>query len=95
MEQSKLEALDNKVFQLSSQLYREGFSADRYDRISDFTRNIAIIPLSAKSGYGVPDLLMILSGLAQTFLETQLQNEDETAEGTILEVREEKGWRSF
>ena len=91
MEQSRLEELDNKVFQLSSQLYREGFSADRYDRISDFTRNIAIVPLSAKSGYGVPDLLMILSGLAQTFLETQLQNEDETAEGTILEVREEKG----
>ncbi len=91
MEQSRLEELDNKIFQLSSQLYREGFSADRYDRISDFTRNVAIVPLSAKSGYGVPDLLMILSGLAQTFLETQLQNEDETAEGTILEVREEKG----
>lgn len=91
LDQSKLEELDNKLFQLSSQLYREGFSADRYDRISDFTRNIAIVPLSAKSGYGVPDLLMVLSGLAQTFLESQLRNEDETAEGTILEVREEKG----
>ncbi|MCL5407999.1 MAG: translation initiation factor IF-2, partial [Candidatus Thermoplasmatota archaeon] len=71
--------------------YREGFSADRYDRISDFARNVAIVPLSAKTGYGVPDLLMVLSGLAQTFLESQLTNEDETAEGTILEVREEKG----
>lgn len=90
-DQSKLEELDNKLFQLSSQLYREGFSADRYDRISDFTRNVAIVPLSAKSGYGVPDLLMVLSGLAQTFLESQLRNEEETAEGTILEVREEKG----
>ncbi|MEM0133704.1 MAG: translation initiation factor IF-2 [Thermoplasmatales archaeon] len=89
--ETRLEELDNKIFQLSSQLYREGFSADRYDRISDFTRNIAIVPLSAKSGYGVPDLLMVLAGLAQTFLESQLTNEDETAEGTILEVREEKG----
>ncbi|MGC8618222.1 MAG: translation initiation factor IF-2 [Thermoplasmata archaeon] len=89
--QTRLEELDNKLFQLSSQMYREGFSADRYDRISDFTRNIAIVPLSAKSGYGVPDLLMVLAGLAQTFLESQLRNEDETAEGTILEVREEKG----
>ncbi|EQB64917.1 MAG: hypothetical protein AMDU3_IPLC00004G0495 [Thermoplasmatales archaeon I-plasma] len=88
---ARLEELDNKLFQLSSQMYREGFSADRYDRISDFTRNVAIVPLSAKSGYGVPDLLMVLAGLAQTFLESQLRNEDETAEGTILEVREEKG----
>ena len=91
IEQSRIEELDNKLFQLSSQLYREGFSADRYDRISDFARNVAIVPLSAKTGYGVPDLLMVLSGLAQTFLESQLKNEDETAEGTILEVREEKG----
>jgi translation initiation factor 5B len=91
VDQSKIEGLDNKLFQLSSQLYRNGFSADRYDRISDFTKNIAIVPLSAKTGYGVPDLLMVLAGLAQTFLETQLRNEEETAEGTILEVREEKG----
>ncbi len=88
---SRMDELDNKLLQLSSQLYREGFSADRYDRISDFTRNVAIVPLSAKTGYGVPDLLMVLAGLAQTFLELQLRNEDETAEGTILEVREEKG----
>jgi translation initiation factor 5B len=91
VKQSKLEELDNKVFNLSSQLYREGFSADRYDRISDFTKNVAIVPVSAKTGFGVPDLLMVLSGLAQTFLESQLENQDETPEGTILEVREEKG----
>lgn len=87
----KLEALDNAVFQLSSQLYREGFSADRYDHITDFTKNIAIVPMSAKTGFGIPDLLMVLSGLAQTFLETQLENENEIPEGTILEVREERG----
>ncbi|MGC8645001.1 MAG: translation initiation factor IF-2 [Thermoplasmata archaeon] len=91
LDPARLEQLDQSVLQLSSQLYREGFSADRYDRISDFTRNVAIVPISAKTGFGVPDLMMVLSGLAQTFLESQLRNEDETAEGTILEVREEKG----
>lgn len=89
--ESKMEGLDDKIFKLSSQLYREGFSADRYDRISDFTKNITIIPVSARTGFGIPDLLMILSGLAQTFLEGQLENQDDTPEGTILEVREEKG----
>jgi len=91
MDLNKSEKLDDRIFQISSQLYREGFSADRYDRISDFTRNVAIVPVSAKSGYGIPDLLMILAGLAQSFLENQLKNEDETPEGTILEVREERG----
>ncbi len=91
LDAGKLEGLDNSVFALSSQLYREGFSGDRYDRISDFTKNVAIVPLSAKTGFGVPDLLMVLSGLAQTFLEAQLENESETPEGTILEVREERG----
>ncbi|MEM0128106.1 MAG: translation initiation factor IF-2 [Thermoplasmatales archaeon] len=91
MDSRRMEELDERIFQLSSQLYREGFSADRYDRISDFTRNVAIVPISAKTGFGVPDLMMVLSGLAQTFLSTQLRNEDETAEGTILEIREEKG----
>ncbi len=91
IDNNKIEKLDERIFQISSQLYREGFSADRYDRISDFTRNVAIIPVSAKSGFGIPDLLMVLSGLAQTFLESQLKSEDDTPEGTILEVREERG----
>ncbi|MEM3317916.1 MAG: translation initiation factor IF-2 [Thermoplasmatales archaeon] len=91
MDARRIEELDEKILQLSSQLYRYGFSADRYDRITDFTRNVAIVPISAKTGFGVPDLMMVLSGLAQTFLTAQLRNEDETAEGTILEVREEKG----
>ncbi len=87
----RMERLDEKIFQISSQLYREGFSADRFDRISDFTRNVAIVPVSAKVGYGIADLLMVLSGLAQSFLESQLTNTEETPEGTILEVREERG----
>jgi len=91
MDQRKAEVLDERIYDLAGQLSRIGISAERFDRISDFTRNFAIIPVSAKTGYGIPDLLMVLSGLAQTYLESQLRNENETPEGTVLEVREERG----
>jgi len=82
---------DEKFYKLVGKLYEKGFSADRYDRIKDFTKNVAIVPISAKTGEGVPELLMILVGLAQRFLEHQLMTEESEAEGTVLEVKEEKG----
>ncbi|MEW6069731.1 MAG: GTP-binding protein, partial [Candidatus Thermoplasmatota archaeon] len=87
-----IKGLDEKIYELAGKFYEHGFSAERYDRIKDFTRNIAIIPVSAKSSEGIPDLLMILVGLAQKFLERQLTTEEEkTGEGVVLEVKEEKG----
>ncbi|MBM4237264.1 MAG: translation initiation factor IF-2, partial [Euryarchaeota archaeon] len=83
--------LDERVYSLSARLHQEGISAERYDRIEDFTRNVAIVPLSAKTGEGVPDLLLVLIGLAQRFLEGELSTEEGPAKGTILEVKEERG----
>src|SRR5213596_1146372 len=89
--ESAREELDRRMYELVGRLYEHGFSADRYDRIADFTTNIAVIPVSAKFGEGVPDLLLTLIGLAQRFLEEQLATADGPAVGTILEVKEEKG----
>ena len=47
--------------------------------------------MSARNGEGLPDLLLVLIGLAQRFLEEQLETEEGPAQGTILEVKEEKG----
>ncbi len=85
------EEFDKRFYELVGRLYEHGFSADRYDKVADFTSNIAVVPLSAKFGEGVPDLLLMLIGLAQRFLEKELTTEEGAAEGTILEVKEEKG----
>ena len=61
------------------------------DCVADFTTNIAVVPVSAKFGEGIPGLLLMLIGLAQRFLEQQLATTDGPAVGTILEVKEEKG----
>jgi translation initiation factor 5B len=84
--------LDKRTYELIAKLYEHGFSADRFDKIKDFTRNIAIIPISALTGEGIPELLLVLVGLAQRYLEESLRlHVSGRAKGTILEVKEEKG----
>lgn len=85
-------ALDEKIYAIIGKLYEMGFSSDRYDRIRDFQRNIGVVPTSAKTGEGIADLLMVLMGLAQKFLEKDLRYRATGAGvGTILEVKEEVG----
>jgi len=86
------EELDTRIYELVGELYKYGFDSDRYDRIRDFTRNIGIIPVSAITGEGIPDLLMVLVGLAQRFLKDNLMIQSSgPGVGTILEVKEERG----
>lgn len=83
---------DMKIYELIGKLYELGFQAERFDRVSDYTQQLAIIPLSAITGEGIPELVMVLTGLAQKYLEKKLQAEvSGAAKGTVLEVHEEEG----
>ncbi len=84
--------LDEKIYALTGRLYEiGGFSADRFDKINDFTKSVAIVPVSGKTGEGLPDLLLMLVGLAQRFLGSDLNTEEGPGEGSVLEVKEDKG----
>jgi translation initiation factor 5B len=85
------EDLDNRLYNMMGTLSREGMASDRFDRVRDFTKNIAIVPVSAKTGEGIGELLMVLIGLTQQFLEQKLQVTDGLAKGTVLEVKEDVG----
>ena len=86
------EKLDSGIYELVGVLHEEGFESERFDRVENFAKQISIIPISAKTGEGIPELLTMLMGLAQQYLKEQLQLEpDAPAKGTILEVKEEKG----
>ncbi len=74
-----------------AKLYEAGFQADRFDRIKDFTRTVAVVPVSAKTGEGVPELLAVLAGLAQRYLQNRLRFAEGPARGVILELREQPG----
>jgi len=84
--------IDTKLYEIVGKVYEEGFIAERFDRLTDYTKQIAIVPCSAKSGEGIPELLMVLIGLAQKFLEQSLVTESKKpGRGTVLEVKDEKG----
>lgn len=84
--------LDNKLYTLLARFYDLGFQVERFDRVDDYTKTIAMVPCSAKTGEGLPELIMVLIGLAQRYLEKSLKIEVKgPAKGTILEIKEEKG----
>ncbi len=83
--------VDEKLYRIVGNMARFGFSSDRYDRIHDFTKAVAIIPTSATTGEGIPELLALLCGLVQQYLVKRLSVTDGPGKGVILETKEEPG----
>ncbi len=84
--------LEMKLYELIGVLHDEGFQSERFDRVSDFASQIAIVPISASTGEGIIELITMLLGLAQKYLTSKLEiHEDAPAKGTVLEVKEEVG----
>lgn len=83
--------LDKQVYNLVIQLAEQGFNAERFDRIRDFTKTVAIIPVSAKTGEGIAEVLAILAGLTQNYMKNKLKFAEGPAKGVILEVKELQG----
>ena len=82
---------EKKFYRIVGQLTEHGFTADRYDRVEDFTKKVSIVPVSSITGQGMPDLLMMLAGLAQRYLQDRLSLTPGEGKGTVLEVKEFKG----
>ncbi|NIO19430.1 MAG: translation initiation factor IF-2 [Candidatus Aenigmarchaeota archaeon] len=82
---------EDKLYKIIGQLGEKGFQAERYDRVKDFAKEICIVPVSGVTGEGIPDLLMVLTGLAQRYMEERLEVTSGMGKGTILEVKEFKG----
>jgi translation initiation factor 5B len=86
--QAKLEELLTSII---VEFGKEGFTADRYDRVRDFAKTVAIVPISAVTGEGIPDLMLVLAGLSQRYLAKRLVATVGPAKGVVLEVRETPG----
>jgi translation initiation factor 5B len=85
--------LDEKLYELIGELSGAGFSSDLYWRVQDFQSNIGVVPVSAETGEGVPDLLTVLMGLAQRYMKDEMEvNIDGPGAGTVLEVKDERGF---
>ncbi len=85
------EDLDNKLYDIMGTFSRLKINTDRFDHIKDFTQTVALVPVSAKTGEGIPELLMVLIGLTQQYLKKQLQTTEGPAKGSVLEIKDEPG----
>ncbi|MEM4222024.1 MAG: translation initiation factor IF-2 [archaeon] len=84
--------LDEKIYKIVADLGEENLNSERFDRVSDFTKQIIIIPVSAKTGEGIQEMLLFLAGLAQKFMGEKLHIDlEKKGYGTVLEVKEFSG----
>ena len=82
---------EDRYWKIIGQFSEHGFNLERYDQIRDFRQNVALVPMSAKEGEGLQDLLAVTVGLAERFLEDRLTDTLGSAQGTVLEMRDEVG----
>ena len=85
--------LESNVYELIGDLSDADFSADFYWRVQNFQRNIGVVPVSAETGEGVADLLTVMMGLSQRYMKEEMEIDVAgPGAGTVLEVKEERGF---
>jgi translation initiation factor 5B len=87
--QNVKQTFDERYMTLIGSLNSFGFDSDLYYNISDFTKKIALIPCSARTREGIPELIMMLCGISQKYLPDKLKIGKEP-KGVLLEVKKEK-----
>jgi len=86
------ERFDNKIYEMMGNISEHGFDSERFDKVNDFSKQIAMVPVSAKTKEGLSELLMLIAGLSQKFLGKNLSIEENgRGRGSIIEVKDEKG----
>jgi len=90
-DQSIQNDLDQKIYDVVGTLSILGYQSEAFYRVKDFKSEIAIVPISARSGVGIPELLAVLIGLTQQYLQKRLDQEEKDPRGIVLEVNDEVG----
>ena len=83
------EVFMERFYTLVGALQSHGFDSDLYYNITDYTKKIAMVPTSAQTREGIPELIMMLCGLSQKFLTERLELKKEP-KGVMLEIKKDK-----
>ena len=84
--------LDEKIYNVVGTLSRLGYPSEAFWRVKDFTKEVAIVPVSARTGVGMAELLAVLVGLTQQYMGKKLERHTkDAARGIVLESNEETG----
>jgi len=80
------------LYSLVGQLSEHGVNAEYFERVKDFMSTVPIVPVSARTGEGIPELLAILAGVTQKFMSERLRYAEGPAKGVVLEIKEQPGF---
>jgi translation initiation factor 5B len=83
------QVFDERYMTLMGSLNAHGFESDLYYNIDDFSKKIALVPCSAKTGQGIQELIMMICGLSEKYLSDKLKLSKD-AKGVMLEIKKEK-----
>lgn len=83
--------LDAKIYDVVGTLSVLGYRSEAFYRIKDYKSEVAIIPISARTGVGIPELLTVLVALTQQYMKARLEREDRQPRGIVLESNHETG----
>ncbi|MBT7705909.1 translation initiation factor IF-2 [archaeon] len=80
---------EERYYTLVGALNAYGFNPELYYKVTDFTKNIAVVPCSAITGEGINEILAMISALSQKYLGDKIALSN-TCRGVVLEVKKEK-----
>lgn len=83
--------LDEQIYNVVGTLSILGFQSEAFYRVRDFGKEVAIVPVSARAGTGIPELLAVLVGLTQQYMQKRLDQVEKENRGIVLEVNDEVG----
>ncbi|KNH08535.1 translation initiation factor IF-2 [Perkinsela sp. CCAP 1560/4] len=81
---------NTRVAHVMQQLMEEGFNSALYYQNKDFQKIVSLVPVSAHTGEGIPDLLVLLVQLMQKFLANKVSLTSEFR-CSVLEVKKMEG----
>jgi len=88
------EEFQQSLLTFQGSLKEHGFDSSLFYEVTDFKKQVAIVPCSARSKEGISELIFVLCGLCQRFLKERLKVSEE-AKGVILEIKKEKNSESI
>lgn len=83
--------LDRSIYDIVGTLSILGYKSEVFYRVKDFRSEVSIIPISAKTGVGIPELLTVLVALTQQYMKNRLEQDEKEARGIVLEANHETG----
>jgi len=80
---------EEKFYTLVGALQSFKINAEMYSKITDFQKNVAIVPCSARTGEGISEILSMIVALSQKYLKESI-SVGKRGRGVVLEVKKEK-----